>query len=146
MIAHFYSKTMTSTGLASGRLTRLKPREVRASEVHREWQQTSCARRLGITARTRQPALHKAKSGSHRVGRLNIFVFCRVMDEHIVIETPVRFGSRGHRLGHMCSHACILSDVAGPRCLIVLDAKSRSSRFGVLDGMNSADLYHDSLR
>jgi len=39
-----------------------------------------------------------------------------------------------------------LSDVAGPRRFIVLDAKYRSSRFGVLDGMESAHLYHDSLR
>ena len=39
-----------------------------------------------------------------------------------------------------------LSDVTGPLRFIVLDAKYRSSRFGVLDGMESAHLYHDSLR
>lgn len=69
-IAHFYSRTMTSTALESGSLTRPKPREVCAREVHREWQRTSWAKRLGIAARTRQPALRKAKSSSHRVARL----------------------------------------------------------------------------
>lgn len=38
-----------------------------------------------------------------------------------------------------------MNSPAGHR-FIVLDAKYRSSRFGVLDGMESAHLYHDSLR
>ncbi|BDB17756.1 MULTISPECIES: DUF2357 domain-containing protein [unclassified Pseudomonas] len=42
--------------------------------------------------------------------------------------------------------AITLSDVTGPQRFIVLDAKYRSSRFGVLEGMESAHLYHDSLR
>ncbi|MNV77992.1 hypothetical protein D3C71_1714570 [compost metagenome] len=41
--------------------------------------------------------------------RANVLVFCRVIDEGIVIETPVSLGSRGHRLGHVGGDAGIVT-------------------------------------
>jgi hypothetical protein len=56
--------------------------------------------------------------------RANVFVFCRVIDEGIVIETPVSLGSRGHRLGHIPTleqDAIALTDVVSlPATLIVV--------------------------
>lgn len=41
--------------------------------------------------------------------RANVFVFSRVIEEGIVIETPVSLGSRGHRLGRIGGDACIVA-------------------------------------
>jgi hypothetical protein len=47
------------------------------------------------------------------VSRANVFFFCRVIDEGIVIETPVSLGSGGHRLGHISAFGRLLPVVKG---------------------------------
>ncbi|MCY1296551.1 hypothetical protein D9M70_459400 [compost metagenome] len=45
----------------------------------------------------------------HLASWTNVLVFCRVIDEGIVLEMPVSLGSRGHRLGHVGGDAGIVT-------------------------------------
>lgn len=77
-----------------------------------------CALRLHCAAPAFRTPVTVQRQASFNVGiapdqrfssRANVFVFCRVIDEGIAIETPVCLGSRGHRLGHIGGDTCIVT-------------------------------------
>ncbi|MNP12387.1 hypothetical protein D3C76_1046170 [compost metagenome] len=74
-----------------------------------QFQRAALAFRTPVTVQ-RQAFFNVGIAPDQRVSsRANVFIFCRVIDEGIVIETPVSLGSRGHRLGHIGGDASIVT-------------------------------------